>query len=90
MYPVPQVPGYRHPQDEMFLYSPNTPTEDATMDDDEDDEDDDDAQGVEIDVVERSSGTYGVQTRSSAAAAAAAGNRGRGGGVVAKRGKRGK
>jgi PRA1 family protein 1 len=92
MYPVPQVPGYRHPQDEMFLYSPQSPGESNTTgdddDEDDDDDDDDDDQGVEIDVVEGSAGTYGIQTRSSAAAAA--GNRGRGGGVVAKRAKRGK
>jgi len=87
MYPAPQMPGYRHPHDEMLLYSPNSPAEDTTMDVDDEDEDDGD-QGVEIDVVERSGGSYGVQTRSSAAAAA--GNRGRGGGVVAKKGKRGK
>ncbi len=88
MYPVPQMPAYRHPQDEMFLYSPNTPV-DETMTSEEDEEGGDDDQGVEIDVVERSGGSYGVQTRSSAAAAAA-GNRGRGGDIVAKRGKRGK
>jgi hypothetical protein len=71
----------------MFLYSPNLPAEvDMTGDDDE--EDDDDDQGVVIDVVEQPTGIYGIQTRSSTAAAA--GNRGRGGGVVAKRGKRGK
>ncbi|KAF7513717.1 hypothetical protein GJ744_007768 [Endocarpon pusillum] len=87
MYPVPQIPGYRHPQDEMFLYSPNPLVHD-TMTGEEDEEDDDDDQGVEIDVVERPGGSYGVQTRSSAAAAA--GNSGRGGGIVTKRGKRGK
>ena len=89
MYPVPQRPGYRHPQDEMFLYTPNTPGDRTPMAEDEDeDEYDDDDHGVEIDVVEHSGGSYGVQTRSSAAAAA--GNRGRGGGIVPKRGKRGK
>lgn len=87
MYPTPQMAGYRHPQDEIFLYSPHTPV-DETMTGEDDDEDDDDNQGVEIDVVERTGGTYGVQTRSRAAAAA--GIRDRGGGVVAKRGKRGK
>jgi hypothetical protein len=90
MYPVPQMSGYRYPQDEMFLYSPNTPSR-GTMtgeDDDEEDDDDDYDQGVEIDVVEQSGGSYGIQTRSGAAAAA--GNRGRGGGAMAKRGRRGK
>jgi hypothetical protein len=72
----------------MFLYGPQSPGESNTTGDDDDEEDDDDDQGVEIDVVEGSAGTYGIQTRSSAAAAA--GNRGRGGGVVAKRAKRGK
>jgi PRA1 family protein 1 len=87
VYPSPPMPGYRHPQDEMFLYSPSTPGEGTTTGDD-DDEDDDEDQGVEIDVIEQSSGSYGVQTRSGAATAA--GNRGRGGGAVTKRGKRGK
>lgn len=88
MYPVPQIPGYRHPQDEMFLYSPNTLVDETMAGEHDEEDDDDDDQGVEIDVVERPGGSYGVQTRSSAAAAA--GNRGRGGGIVAKRGKRGK
>ncbi|ERF75093.1 hypothetical protein EPUS_04875 [Endocarpon pusillum Z07020] len=88
MYPVPQIPGYRHPQDEMFLYSPNTLVHETMTGENDEEEEDDDDQGVEIDVVERSGGSYGIQTRSSAAAAA--GNRGRGGGIVAKRGKRGK
>jgi PRA1 family protein 1 len=89
MYPVPQMPGYRHPQDEMFLYSPNTPSRGTTTGEDDDEEVDDDYdQGVEIDVVEQSGGSYGIQTRSGAAAAAW--NRGRGGGAMAKRGRRGK
>jgi hypothetical protein len=86
MYPTQQLADYRHPQDELFMYSPKMPV-DETMTGDEE-EDDDDNQGVEIDVVERSGGTYGVQTRSRAAAAA--GNRGRGGGIVAKRITKGK
>jgi PRA1 family protein 1 len=86
MYPPSHLADYRHPQDEMFRYSPNILMDESMTGDEE--EDDDDNQGVEIDVVERSGGTYGVQTRSRAAAAA--GNRGRGGGIVAKRGTKGK
>ena len=85
MYPVPQMYGYRRPQDEAFSYGPDVPAEKTMAS--EDDEDDDD-QGVEIDVVEQSDATYGIQTRSRAAAAAL--NRDRGGGVVARRGRRGK
>jgi hypothetical protein len=89
MYPPSHLADYRRPQDEMFLYNSNVPV-DESMAGDEEEDDDDDNQGVEIDVVERSGGTYGVQTRSRAAAAA--GNRGRGGsgGIVAKRGTKGK
>jgi PRA1 family protein 1 len=85
MYAVPQMPIYRHPQDEMFLYSPNSPGDGITTGDEDDDDED---QGVEIDVLEGSGDSYGIQTRSGAAAAAA--NKGRGGAVVAKRAKRGK
>ena len=74
-----QATGYRQPQEELFLPGNGA----VATEEDDDDEDSDEDAGVQVNVIERPGGEYGVQTRASASAAA--GNRGRGGGQV-KRG----